>query len=342
MLRSVHNAFMAWVEASIEETVDKYVPKDVAELVAIYGLDVVLDLQYDLMRNHMSHAFIEEVKGVAEAGGLTFKELMRVQMFPELVKAHCSMVGAWGEATAPAFRDSLIQLRALDWATDSPLQQWPLVTVIHTSEQDAFATLSWPLFLGALTGMSSRPVGICEKVYLAYNGTDRRNGIPFTLLLRDILEFDGSVDAALQRMQAAKRTCSVWIGVGSPTSPARFTVVEYARDYVRHFNDSSLEKSNPQHPQLIDVVYVDKHVQPSHDPCLGSLLQAAHGSLTPAALVAVASQLQTGDTHAAVYDYLNMRMLVANASPWINNTFVPAYDRRWVQLDMAALFAQTQ
>lgn len=65
-----------------------------------------------------------------------------------------------------------------------------------------------------------------QQVWLSYNGTDRRNGIPFTLLLRDILEFDTSVSEALDRIEKAKRTCSIWVGLGSPTSPQKFTVVE--------------------------------------------------------------------------------------------------------------------
>jgi hypothetical protein len=338
-LRQVHDAFFEWVDANVEEAVIKYVPKDVATLIAVYGVRLVLDLQYDLMKQHISKEFLEEIEAVAEASGLSFKEVVRVTVFPDLVKAHCTMVGAWGEATAPQYRNSLVQLRALDWATNSPLQQWPLVTVYHTSTGGAFATLGWPIFLGALTGMSSAPIGVCEKVFLSYNGTDTRNGIPFTLMLRDILEFDSSVSAAIKRMERAKRTCSIWVGVGSPTSLEKFTIVEYARDYVRQFNDSNLESSNPEHPQLPNIVYVDKHVQPSHDPCLGSLLQAAHGTITPTTLVQVASTHQTGDTHVAVYDFFQMEMLVSNASPYINGTVTPAYNRAFVKLDMKALFA---
>jgi hypothetical protein len=341
VLRTVYDAFFEWIDSGVEEAVLKYVPKDIAELVAIYGVRAVLDLQFDLMVAHMSKDFVEELRGVAETSGLSFREMARVTVFPDLVRAHCTMVGAWGSATTPEYSDSLVQLRALDWATNSPLQQWPLVTVYHTSS-GGFSTLGWPMFLGALTGMSSSPVGVCEKVFLAYNGTDTRNGIPFTLMLRDILEFDTSVDEALKRMESVKRTCSVWVGVGAPSSLEKFTVVQYDREFVRHFNDSNLEASNPQHPQLPDVVYVDKHVQPSTDPCLGSLLQDAHGAITPEMLVRVASVHETGDTHVAVYDFLRMEMLVSNASPFVNNSVIPAYDRAFVRLDMKALFQLEQ
>jgi hypothetical protein len=55
-------------------------------------------------------------------------------------------------------------------------------------------------FIGSITGYSSAPVGICEKVWIGYNGTDSRRGIPFHFLLRDILQFDADINAALTRM----------------------------------------------------------------------------------------------------------------------------------------------
>ncbi len=51
---------------------------------------------------------------------------MRVALFPELTKMSCTMFGAWGTATA-ASASKLVQLRALDWTTDGPFQQWPLL-----------------------------------------------------------------------------------------------------------------------------------------------------------------------------------------------------------------------
>merc|ERR1711991_689573 len=136
-LKEVADAFFGWVEGDIENAVKKYVPKDIADLVAIYGLDAVLDVQYLLMKSHMSAEFLAEVEGVAEASGLSYAEIMRLTVFPDLVKAHCSMVGAWGSATDATYSDSLVQ-------------RWPLVTVFHSNSSSAFATLGWPLFLGAL------------------------------------------------------------------------------------------------------------------------------------------------------------------------------------------------
>ena len=181
----VMNGFYQWVDQQVEQYTHKFLPKEIADVIAQIGLDAALDIQYELMKSHMSADVIAEVEGIAEGVGLSYMEVtvfvvscscsslllfalvqvMRFQMIPELVKAHCSMVGAWGTAVNASYASSLLQLRALDWATDSPLQRWPLVTVFHASVgRNAFATLGWPGFNGALTGMSDAPFGICEKV----------------------------------------------------------------------------------------------------------------------------------------------------------------------------------
>jgi len=54
----------------------------------------------------------------------------------------------------------------------------------------AYAVLTWSGFVGAITGYSSVEMGICEKVWLNYKGKSSRAGIPFTFLLRDILQYD--------------------------------------------------------------------------------------------------------------------------------------------------------
>ena len=39
------------------------------------------------------------MKGVCDASGVDFKILRRIHMIGELTKGHCSMFGAWGNAT---------------------------------------------------------------------------------------------------------------------------------------------------------------------------------------------------------------------------------------------------
>jgi len=97
-------------------------------------------------------------------------------MIAEWTRAQCSMLGAWGAAS---FTGQLTQLRALDWDTDGPFQQWPTLVVYHPDAATGGvpnAVLGWAGMLGAITGVSSAGVGISEKVWDAYKGTDNPFG----------------------------------------------------------------------------------------------------------------------------------------------------------------------
>jgi hypothetical protein len=59
-LSTVIADFFVWIEENVETMVKPYVPKDIAKLIAVYGVDAVLDLQYELMKHHMSADFIAE------------------------------------------------------------------------------------------------------------------------------------------------------------------------------------------------------------------------------------------------------------------------------------------
>lgn len=45
-------------------------------------------------------------------------------------------------------------------------------------------------------------------------GRESRIGNPFTFVLREILEFDQTLDQALTRIETAHRTCNLILGVG--------------------------------------------------------------------------------------------------------------------------------
>jgi len=262
-------------------------------------------------------------------------------MFPEIIKAHCSMVGAWGPATINSNSSGkLVQLRAIDWATNGPFQKFPQVLVYHPSDSRSqpFSIFGFVGFIGAMSGVSSAPMGICEKVWLSYNGTSSRSGIPWHFLLRDILQFDKTVDDAINRVNHADRTCSIFIGVGDTVN--KFKVMTYSYDAVTVYDDQNYPVYQ-NHPRLDSVVYVNKHYQPSTDPCLGTMLQQNYGKIDALFLIqSVVALHETGDTHAAVYDYGGDALYVSTAGIYSKpNGAVPAYKRPWTKMSMSALWS---
>jgi hypothetical protein len=72
-------------------------------------------------------------------------------MFPELIKAACSMLGIWGPASDTG---KLYQLRALDFDTGMPFGKYPSVVVYHSTEEGSypFANIGWVGMIGAISG----------------------------------------------------------------------------------------------------------------------------------------------------------------------------------------------
>jgi len=323
---------------------EKFLPAFLQDLVNKGLYKEVIEISYKYLEDFISDEFKQEVQGLSDGCGLPFMDVMGVNIFPELIQAQCSIVGTWGDAIKQV-GGSLYQVRALDWNTNGPFQQWPLFIVYHPEQSNghSFGILTWPLLVGAMTGYSSSHVGICEKVWFAYNGFKSREGTPWTQVLRDILQYDNSVTEGLNRLIAAHRTCSIWVGLGhTETSRTQFNIVAYSYQQINVYDDMNFQVNNSAHPQIKDIVYVDKHVQPSGNPCLGELLKNNYGKLNaPNIIQNVTPIIQTGDMHLAVYDFLQNLVYVSNASPWVNNTCTPAYDRPFVRLNMTELFGQT-
>ena len=78
-------AFYQHIEQEIENEI-KFLPEDLRDLIAKYGLDGVLDLTYDLTKKYIPSYFLEEMQGLAKGSGLDYKMILRVHMLPELVK----------------------------------------------------------------------------------------------------------------------------------------------------------------------------------------------------------------------------------------------------------------
>lgn len=100
------------------------------------------------------------------------------------------MYGAWGNATEG---NKNLQLRALDWSTDGPFQDFPQITVYHSMNKDqgvSFANVGWGGWIGSITGINEQMLAISE-IGVSHPddtfGKESRRGVPFTFLLRDVL-----------------------------------------------------------------------------------------------------------------------------------------------------------
>jgi len=332
-------SFLQHILTEVDEYV-KWIPKPIADWVGKVGLMAALDITYDITKDYTPSRFYDEVQGIADGSGADYRLTRNLQLLGELVKAGCSMFGASDSATPDG---SLLQLRALDWDYQSPLNKYPTIIVYHPSPDTGitndFLLASWAGYIAAISGVNDKGVAISEKHY--DDGPlieDSRIGSPFQIVLREILEESLTLDDAINVMANARRTCSIWVGVGdAKLNTARVFEYSYAElvawDWMNQDNSST-------HPQLKDVVY--KGV---HEPCFPNQVEAysGAGNLTAANTIQnVIPVVETGDTQAVIYSLKPnaIDIYVANARAEDEQGPLQAYNRPFVHFDATALFAE--
>eukprot|EP01147_Barroeca_monosierra_P002763 gene2762-5620_t len=359
-------AFEQYLEDQIEPYI-KWLPKDIQEIILKDGPTAALQWEVDLTRKYIPQRYFDEIKGLADGlnGTISYDALLRFHLFPELIKASCSMFGAWGPALANSTEhhtqdssghsfyyynlinlDTLNQLRALDWGLDNPLINYSVVVVYHPEKGDGhpFASVTWTGFIGSVTSYGGY-VGVSEKVWLSYNLSDSRAGVPFHFIIRDLAQYDITIADALNRIYNNRRTCSIHLGIGS-SHDSVFRAVEYSHEEVIVYDDFNYPAYEPAHPLLKGVVFINKHAQPSNDVCMGSLMERFYGNLTAETTIRyVLGNTASGDMHATFYEYSTNTLYVSIAGQKISASgqpvegLAPAHARPWFRLDMNKLFS---
>jgi hypothetical protein len=65
-----------------------------------------------------------------------------------------------------------------------------------------------------------------------------RFGTPWNYVVRDTLQFTKNIDEAIGYLNNSKRTCSIYLGVGSSVNNT-FRITEYAHKYLNVYDDTN-------------------------------------------------------------------------------------------------------
>jgi len=324
----------------------KDMPKWLADMIADVGLDAALEATELLTREYTSQDYYDEISGLADATGYEYQTIVNVHMVAGLTQGHCSMFGLWGQSLNPNSPAKLLQMRALDWDMDGPFRDVPALTIYHPNpgQGNTHALVGMAGFIGGLTGMSDRQLGISE-IGVSYPddsfGSQSRIGIPFIFLLRDILKWDQSVDDATTRMTNAKRTCDLILGVGDGKM-GKFRGYQYSSSVLNVFDDTNLMPLADWHPRINDTVYWGMDwLCPGDNEVLGKQLETFYGQMNPQVAVKnIGSVEQSGDNHLAIYDLTNLELYVSYAAPHNGQGPAAAYDRQFTHISLKPLFAE--
>jgi len=346
LLKDSASEFISTVWGYLEGQVDQFLgdlPVWLQNMIATFGLDAALDLTYYATLDYTPAHFYQEMQGISDASGIDYNTLVRVHMIAGLTQGACSAFGAWGQALANP--NKALQLRALDWNMDGPFRNFPSMTVYHPNSGDghAFVNIGLQGFIGGLTGMSSAQLGISE-IGVGYPdstfGSESRIGIPFIFLLREILQYDQTLDDAINRMANARRTCDLILGVGDGKMNL-FRGMEYSYSVLDVMDDTNLRPANDTwHPKIPDVVYWGMDWDcPSYNYVLSQQIKKYYGQITPELAIRYFTAVEmSGDNHLAYYDLTDSQFYVSFAAQEYVSGPTPAYARQFTRWDANALF----
>ncbi|MEW6238696.1 MAG: C45 family peptidase [Candidatus Omnitrophota bacterium] len=298
-----------------------------------------IDQVYELAKSYIPEEIIEELQGLAEGSGVDFKQLLRVNLIGDASEWHCSLFGAWGAATAST--GSLLQLRALDYAVRAEIQKYPLITVYHPEKGHAFANIGWVGMIGVVTGMSSAQMAVSEIGDDYDQANDSFEAMPFVYLLRNIMQYDESLEQAIERMRSTKRNTSLMYAVGDGKK-GEARAFQTSHTLCNVYDPQNLEPLTDSHPRIDDIVYWGMSWNvPAFDKPLHDMLVKNYGKLTGETTIhEILPTVRTGNLQVAVYDLTRMILWTANAASKGEAGPLEAYKRAYVKLDMNKVFSE--
>ncbi|MCA8937725.1 MAG: hypothetical protein KDB68_16130, partial [Planctomycetes bacterium] len=141
----------------------------------------------------------EEMRGFSETSELSYDELLVGQCFLDIHKvAACSTIAAHDSHTETG---EILMGRNLDFPSLSIAHEANIVVVYEPEDGEPYAGVTWPGFLGIITGINTRGLALSMMLVYGHQWREHLDGLPFPALFRQLLRDCGTVreaDAILQ------------------------------------------------------------------------------------------------------------------------------------------------
>jgi PhoPQ-activated pathogenicity-related protein len=229
-----------------------------------------------------------ELRGMADGcfdaghSEITYRLMQKMIALPDMSENGCSLFSAWGKATV---NGDLYQTRNLDWSMTTGLQNCPVVTIYNPTDGKRHALIGFAGLIGAAVGgMNENGLAVSE-IMGHFGDAETLKGIPFPVLLRDVLYHDTTLAQALERMQKATRTNQYHYAIADPAAPdpkARLLFTSNTR--FDQFTDDQVCTKHPVvdptpfYEKLDDVLYWKNH-NGSGNQVIYDAIKARYGSI---------------------------------------------------------------
>lgn len=180
------------------------VGQQASETYLYYMRHFTPDLKGDMKLAHemeslMPDWFIEEMKGFAETSPLTYDEVLLGQTFLDIHKvALCSTICAHDKASKTG---EILLGRNLDFPALSIAHEANYVVAYHPSDRPAYTGVTWPGFLGIITGMNTDGLALSMMLVYGHSRKEHLDGQPFPLVFRRLLREHKNVKSSVDWLE---------------------------------------------------------------------------------------------------------------------------------------------
>jgi dienelactone hydrolase len=268
---------------------------------------------------HIPPRFIEECDALAEAVGISARDARYGNLFPE--RFHCSGVAVRGKASVGG---QVLHARVLDYMRDIDLQAAAAVQVFMPNGKNAWLSLGYGGFIGTVTAMNEKGLAIGE---IGGRGEGQWDGLPMSLLLREVMERADDVPAAVELIKKTPRTCEYYYVLSDRKgnlralgcTPKEVTVLEPGQQHAML----------PQVPDDTVLISGDNRAK-----MLSQRLQENYGQIDVPKLIEIIKRpvAMQSNLHNAIFAPGTLEMWAADAG-----RHTPACDEPYVRFNLREL-----
>ena len=268
---------------------------------------------------HIPPRFLAECDALSRAVGVSPREGRHANLLPE--RFHCSGVAVRGKATRDG---SILHARVLDYMRDINLQKAAAVVVFMPEGRNAWMSLGYAGFVGTVTAMNEKGLAIGE---MGGRGEGDWDGMPMSLLLRDVMERAATVEEGLDILRTTPRTCEYY-----------YVLSDKAKNMAGVHADArqiTILRPGQQNPQLPfvpeDAVLISG---PGRAEALSQRLQQHYGKIDVSTMIEILKRpvAMSSNLHDAIFAPETLDMWFADAGK-----HTPACDEPSAHCNLAAL-----
>ncbi len=187
--------------------------------------------------------YLRELEGFARATGdprtgKLVDDLLMSNAWQDvsLVYGGCSFFAAWEEST----ENGMLVGRNLDYTGLGQLAELQSVNFYEPENGYRFVTVNYPSMVGIMHGMNEKGIVIAKAYSTVVPEEATVDGVPFTIMLRQALQYGGSIDEVIEIIKNTPRTVGLNILVADAARREAVVLeVSANRMTVRHADRNS-------------------------------------------------------------------------------------------------------